>query len=247
MLFFAVTLGFLAENLRDQYIEKERAHELIFQLKTDIKNNIHLIDSVCNRDKVLVQRFDSAMVYLISNQTIDADSLFHHMPSNIFKFLSKDDTYDQMKSSGSLRYIKDSVLLEKILAYASDCQAAEARSSVMEGNFVATEYTNTIDAWMPVSEAAHRYFRDRTGITNLSNKEKLSQAVINAQSTEFIQPLHQFNEPIVYRGAEAKKLKAALVPVLARREGLLVNTVRFMGMAKESGEDLLTYIEHMDH
>ena len=42
MLFLAVTLGFLAENLREVYVEKERSHELILQLQSDIKNNIKL-------------------------------------------------------------------------------------------------------------------------------------------------------------------------------------------------------------
>jgi hypothetical protein len=40
MLFLAVTLGFLAENLREVYVEKERSQELILQLQSDIRNNI---------------------------------------------------------------------------------------------------------------------------------------------------------------------------------------------------------------
>ena len=48
MLFLAVTLGFLAENLREVYVEKERSHELILQLQSDIKNNIKLINNFSN-------------------------------------------------------------------------------------------------------------------------------------------------------------------------------------------------------
>jgi len=41
-------------------------------------------------------------------------------------------------------------------------------------------------------------------------------------------------------------LKSALLPIITRRYGLLVNTVRFMGRAKESGLDLLKYIESIE-
>ena len=32
MLFTAVSLGFFAENLRESYVEKERAHELVTKI-----------------------------------------------------------------------------------------------------------------------------------------------------------------------------------------------------------------------
>ncbi|MEI8111301.1 MAG: hypothetical protein WCH59_09955 [Chitinophagia bacterium] len=38
MLFFAVSLGFLAENLREVYIEKERSHELAKMLESDVRD-----------------------------------------------------------------------------------------------------------------------------------------------------------------------------------------------------------------
>jgi hypothetical protein len=243
MLFFAVTLGFLAENLRDQYIEKERAHELIIQLKTDIKNNIHSIDSVINRDKSLIQKFDSAMVYLVSSPKIDADSLFYNLPPNIYRYLSKNDTYDQMRSSGSLRYIKDVSLLQLILNYASDCQAAEARSSLMEGDFVSGEYTNVMDTWMPKTIAVKRFLRDRKGSSGIISKESSSQALITPDIIHFMKPLESYIETKSYSIEYNDKLKASVMPVIARRSALLMNTVRFMGLAKQSGEALLHYLE----
>ena len=246
MLFFAVTLGFLAENIRDQYVEKERAHELIFQLKADIQNNIHLIDSVVNRDKIMVQKFDSAMVYMVANNSVDADSLYANLPPNIFRYLSKNDTYDQMRSSGSLRYIKDPVLLNLILNYASDCQAAETRSSLMEGDFVAGEYTNVMDAWMPKTIAVKRFLRDRKGSSSIISQEKSSQAFITPEIIHFMKPLENYHEPTIYKNGDLDKLEANIMPVITRRSSLLMNTVRFMGLAKQSGEALLNYIEKQE-
>ena len=46
MLFAAVSLGFLAENIREQYVEKERAHELVSRFEVDVKREIRLINFV---------------------------------------------------------------------------------------------------------------------------------------------------------------------------------------------------------
>ena len=45
MLFLAVTLGFLAENIREVYVEKERAHELIVQLQSEDRKSTRLNSS----------------------------------------------------------------------------------------------------------------------------------------------------------------------------------------------------------
>ena len=242
MLFLAVTLGFLAENLRESYVEKERAHELIFQLKTDIQNNIKLIDSVVLRDQSLVREFDTAVVYLTSNELINGDSLYANMPPNVYRFLSKNDTYDQMKNSGSLRYIKDTLLLSKILNYASDCAAAEARSSSMEVDFVSTEFTNVIDYWMPNSTATKRMFNERSGENVIINRETTSKKLIDPIEIKFLSIIKKINKDPLYDKIKSNKIRSSLLPVLSRRTALLINTVRFMGVAKQSGQALIDYI-----
>ena len=39
MLFLAVSMGFVAENLREKHVENERAEELIHALIIDVKEN----------------------------------------------------------------------------------------------------------------------------------------------------------------------------------------------------------------
>ena len=243
MLFTAVTLGFLAENFRESYIEKERSHELIIQLKADIITNIKLIDSVVMRDKNLVKEFDTAVVYLATSDLINGDSLFENVPPNVFRFLSKNDTYDQMKSSASLRYIKDPVLLEKILRYASDCEAAEVRSSSMEVNFVTGEYTNVLDRWMPNSAATRLMYNQRSGAASIINRESTSSLLIEPNQITFLKQIRSMGKDKTYNTAKSAEIKHAFLPILGRRAALLINTVRFMGVAKESGQDLLKYIE----
>lgn len=247
MLFAAVTLGFLAENLREVYIEKERSHELILQLKADIQNNIKLIDSVVERDRILVKEFDTAMMYLASNNVIDGDSLYSNTPPNVFRFLSKNDTYDQMKSSASLRYIKDSVLLNKILTYASDCAAAEARSSSMEVEFVTGEYASILNIWQPKSVAAKRMYEERSGKAVIVNREPTSLLLIDSTNIKYLSPLNNVPKDKTYSLEKSEKIKSVFMPILQRRTGYLVNTVRFMGVAKQSGLSLIEYLDNQKH
>ena len=46
MLFLAVSLGFLAENIREHYVEKERSHELVASFIKDVETNVTYIDSL---------------------------------------------------------------------------------------------------------------------------------------------------------------------------------------------------------
>jgi hypothetical protein len=51
MLFLAVSLGFLAENLREGYVEKERSHELVSSFIKDVELNVQFLDSLIKGDK----------------------------------------------------------------------------------------------------------------------------------------------------------------------------------------------------
>ena len=117
---------------------------------------------------------------------------------------------------------------------------------VIEGDFVLKEYNNAIGAWMPRTEAVRRYVRDRKGRENTIGKENSSMTLVTNESNHLIDQLNGYKESNLYSGPKAQILKSALLPIITRRYGLLVNTVRFMGRAKESGLDLLKYIESIE-
>lgn len=245
MLFLAVTLGFIAENLRDQYVEQERSEELLHQLKKDVINNMHLMDSVTQRDKTLILDIDKGYRYLISSDKLQLDSLYQFLHPNIYRFLSKNDTYEQMKSSGSLRYIKDAKLLEKILVYSNDCMAAEARSTSQESDFVKSEYNNMLNKWMPVSEANKRYLNTRLGrLWDLKiDSSALELLEEHTRDELIILSEKKYNPEIILSGEALKTCQKEMAPVIMRRGTLLINTVKFMATAKYSGEELVRYLE----
>lgn len=101
MLFTAVTLGFFAENVREVYVEKERAHEYVTRLEEDIKSNVYFIDSLLAFNYGIEYQMDSVLVELTSNKSsFDLAFFYNHVYGSFPRFLSKNDTYEQMKSAG---------------------------------------------------------------------------------------------------------------------------------------------------
>lgn len=242
MLFLAVTLGFFAENLRDQYIEKERAHEYLQHLESDVDNNIHFIDSLIIRDNQLIRKFDSAFIYLASASSLDVDSLYTNMPVNVNRFLSKNDTYEQMKSSGSLRYVKDQALLDLILDYSNAAQAAESRSTQMETEFTTTHWIVAVNSFMTQAFSISEYKRIRKGDLGILDDSIIRSSLdSNYQANEILLSRLPSRKTII-SGNELQSLKNRIMPYLIRRLALVVNTMKFMGQAKAKGLVLKEYI-----
>lgn len=122
MLFLAVTLGFFVENQREHYVEGKREREyirsMIEDLKTDTKyfatemigrkQNRIMTDSLINllskKDRT---EFEQQRMYYFARYCIAGVELpqFH------------DRTYDQMKSSGNLRLIREKNIADSISDY----------------------------------------------------------------------------------------------------------------------------------
>lgn len=242
MLFLAVTLGFFAENLRDQYIEKERAHEYLLHLESDVDNNIHFIDSLIVKDNQLIRKFDSAFLYLATATTLDVDSLYINIPVNVNRFLSKNDTYEQMKSSGSLRYVKDQRLLDLILDYSNAAQAAESRSTQMETEYTTTHWIVAVNSFMTQAFSIVEYKRIRKGDLGILDDSIIRSSLDSNYQTYENQLNALPTTKTVLSGKELQVLKNRIMPYLIRRLALVVNTMKFMGQAKAKGLVLKAYI-----
>ena len=110
MIFLAVTLGFIAENIRESIVEHEivkRNMEIIVgNLKTDIESLNTIIDFNQNR----VVMLDSLIAY--KHKDLRNPHVLSGFGENwlkaviLYTFNSNNSTYEQMKSSGSLRFAR---------------------------------------------------------------------------------------------------------------------------------------------
>jgi hypothetical protein len=119
MLFFAVSLGAYVENLRESILHKEEVKTHINSLVADLRTDISLLESGLDRNKYSVQMADSLIELLHSNisNTADIYVAARTVTANLGYSYTNSKSFDQMKSSGLLRYIKPNYLLDSIGSY----------------------------------------------------------------------------------------------------------------------------------
>ena len=239
MLFAAVSLGFLAENIREGYVEKERAHELVTRFEVDVKNNIHFLDSLLKIDQEMEYEMDTALIVLHkSKKEFDLAFFFKHVHQSFPRFLSKNDTYEQMKSSGSLRYIKDEKLLSMMIEYTNETEGAEYRSREQEANYVHGAYAELLNKWIPYNLAVSGHLKNfENGKARLNTPDSL------------INMMHQLDDvksekTYLIKGEELKLFKQEIIPAVTRRLGLMKSTMNYFIRSKKKGELLTEYLEN---
>ena len=124
MLFLAVSLGFYAENLREGILHKKEVKTQMNSLVSDLQSDIVLFDSVISRNTYGAQMADSLIELLHSDITNTSDIYFaaRSVTANLGYYYSNSKSFDQLKSSGLLRYIKPKILLDSIGTYYSSFQ-----------------------------------------------------------------------------------------------------------------------------
>ncbi len=119
MLFLAVSFGFYAENLREGMLHKKEVKTHMNSLIADLQTDILLFDSVLDRNTYGAQMADSLIELLHSDITNTPDIYFaaRSVTANLGYYYTNSKSFDQLKSSGLLRYIKPKILLDSIGTY----------------------------------------------------------------------------------------------------------------------------------
>jgi hypothetical protein len=120
MLFFAVFCGFLAEwrleKMIEHHREEEYMHSIVDDIDADIKQTNALITDMDKR----ILNIDSLLTSLgkseIKTQSNDAYKLWLKT-IGFPDFVQNDRTIQQLKSSGSLRIIRNGAVSDKIMEY----------------------------------------------------------------------------------------------------------------------------------
>jgi hypothetical protein len=108
LLFLAVSVSFFVENQREYYIEHKRANQFSKQLLADLRLDSVLFENT-NRDIQRMQKGYDTLLYMLIRKTgaTDKQILETLLPiAYVFDIPATATTYNQMKTSGSLRYIE---------------------------------------------------------------------------------------------------------------------------------------------
>ncbi|RVU23580.1 hypothetical protein EOJ36_10915 [Sandaracinomonas limnophila] len=118
MLFAAVTLGFLAENQREHYVEGHRAEELAQALLKDLvqdSTDFHAFQQIRKED---MESINQAIDIMDTKGISPNDSvLYYHVIQGVFVWRYHEfrlTNLNQIISSGSLRYFKNDELIQAV-------------------------------------------------------------------------------------------------------------------------------------
>jgi hypothetical protein len=126
MIFLAVFLGFIAENIREESLERKRgtqyAQLLYDELKKDTSNWKFLLNFKIARGK----KIDS-LIALMKTSDFQKNATrvyyYHHFTFVNAPFKPSDITIQQLRNTGALRYFKKLKLYNAITKYYSDCNS----------------------------------------------------------------------------------------------------------------------------
>ena len=120
MLFLAVFLGFVAENIREHKVENNRAKEYALSLMQDLQNDTTAINAQVKSGNIYIAITDSLLN--ISNSRLEGRNAAKFSFYTRFLYWTSPlywnrVTFEQIKNSGSLRYFKNYQLLQKLTKY----------------------------------------------------------------------------------------------------------------------------------
>ena len=121
MLFLAVFLGFVAENVREHQVEKNRELEFIKSLTTDLRDDIKSLDATIAFEHTAILKLDT-LIYLLNNPTLakkNGDQLYYvaRVGPRAYSFVNNSRTFDQLKNSGGFRLIRNAEASNSIMDY----------------------------------------------------------------------------------------------------------------------------------
>jgi len=209
MLFLAVFCGFLAENQREHYTEKQREKKFISRLLSDLNE-----DTAFYKKRIAdLERFQKKTDAFVNVMTGNIKPTDYQVLSAFVPMLYHYDvqvttaTYDQMKSSGSLRYIHDDEITDALQKYYEILiprtlgKPAEAKAFFLQ--FTAPYVT--------------KHFRTQDMIINADTLEKKSQVMLN-RTPESDQELINL---IVMYGDIQDKLIVLLKPAMKKAQEII--------------------------
>jgi hypothetical protein len=127
MIFFAVTMGFFAETIREQINEHRRAEEFAISMVNDLKADTAELRHDRYNMAYAVSNVDTLVQLLLDADSKDITSgklYWYGLWGGVNRsFTPNDATLQQMKSSGSLRYFTNAALARDVAKYDLLCRS----------------------------------------------------------------------------------------------------------------------------
>jgi hypothetical protein len=120
MIFVAVSMGFIAENIRENIADNEREQTYMKSLVEDLTTDKNELKKEINETEVRLLVLDS-LINSLSETTLtnNTSNLYYYarLASKSGTFSANTRTIDQIKNSGTFRVIKNTSVTSKMIEY----------------------------------------------------------------------------------------------------------------------------------
>jgi hypothetical protein len=169
MIFLAVTLGFIAENLREHITDSAKEKQYIAGFIRNLKDDTANFRRVIEFDKQQVKGVDSMLKLAHVNMAIDSNrKLFYHIAFRYFysssSFKSNDATLMQLKSTGDYRLIEKDHVADSLTTYDADIRNIYSEGAYYEAYF--KEILSRLDELTDMTILGDTYFINNGKMTN---------------------------------------------------------------------------------
>jgi hypothetical protein len=203
MIFLAVTTGFFAERLREHMADNSKEHEFIVSMIEDAQTDTGNINKNITLNLKRSMRLDTLSTLLaeydVKRPTDSA--IYHYFRFGIVHpdFVSPAErTLTQLKSSGSMRLIRNRAAVDSIISYDNELKKLENQQGYYERylneanefgmkiinfrsfNMVFTMVNGKLQRWKnPNYHAAQLLKTDKATLIEFSNKEAVYSGVVS--------------------------------------------------------------------
>jgi hypothetical protein len=143
MLFLAITLGFIVENLREHGAEHEKEREFMMSLHDDLQKDKAILENGISKGMIPVAYNDSLSKELQKRPLKGRERRIYHfllLYTTLIDFTYHDRTISQLKNSGGFRLIRHQDVSDAILDYDIHMrQSVDLAESWWTSNLVATD------------------------------------------------------------------------------------------------------------
>ena len=118
MIFLAVVMGFIAENIREYFSENKQVNQYMQSMLNDLQADINTYDSSMSQDNTNCILIDTLMSDLKQHKNNgEAYYIARKLTISIGIISPIVKTLDQMKSTGAMRFIVNQNILDRINSY----------------------------------------------------------------------------------------------------------------------------------
>ena len=215
MIFLAVSMGFIAENLREHLTERAKEKQYMEGFVRNLKDDTASLRHVIEFDRRQVKGVDSLLMLSHVNMATDSNrkSFYYYIINYCYSsssFKSNDATLQQLKSTGDYRLIEKDHVADSLTKYDGDIHEVYGQGDYYEIYY--KEIISMIDELTDMTVLA-----DTTFVKNgkLMNRPFPQLRVENGKLTTF------FNKILVFKFITSSYIGNNLAPQLENSKRLI--------------------------